>query len=143
MTTEHPSAERPLPDISDSELAPYWLGAAERRLLVQRCEICGTKRWPPRPACADCGGLHAEWVEVPGTGRVYSWTEVHRTRLDYFRSKMPYTVAVVELADDPRLRMIGLLTVQTGDGPDFGMDVRADFQAINDNVYLVCWRATS
>jgi uncharacterized OB-fold protein len=143
MTSEHAWDVRPLPDVSDSELAPYWQGAAEGRLLVQRCAICGTKRWPPRPACADCGGLHTAWVEVPGAGRVYSWTEVHRTRLDYFRSKLPYTVAIVELADDPRLRMIGLLTVETGDCPDFGMDVRADFQRISDNVYLVYWRATS
>jgi uncharacterized OB-fold protein len=56
---------------------------------------------------------------------------------------LPYTVGIVELADDPRLRMIGLLTVETADGPDFGMDVRADFQRISDSVYLVCWRAAS
>jgi hypothetical protein len=143
MTSDRESAERPVPDVTDSELAPYWQGAAEGRLLVQRCQTCGTKRWPPRPACADCGGLHTDWVEVSGAGRVYSWTEVHRTRLDYFRSKLPYTVGIVELVDDPRLRMLGQLTVDSGECPDFGMDVRADFQRVSDSVYLVCWRATS
>jgi uncharacterized OB-fold protein len=141
--TSDVAPEWPAPDITDPELAPYWQGTAEGRLLVQRCGTCETRRWPPRPVCASCGGLQTEWIEVSGAGRVYSWTEVHRTRLDYFRAIVPYTVAIVELVDDPRLRMLGLLKLDSGDSPSFGMDVRVTFHKVGDGVHLACWRASA
>lgn len=142
MTSDDVSPDWPAPDITDSELAPYWQGTAEGRLLVQCCGTCGTRRWPPRPVCARCSGLQTDWIEVAGVGRVYSWTEVHRTRLAYFRSIVPYTVAIVELVADPRLRMLGLLDLDSGTSPSFGMDVRVAFREVGDGVHLACWQPT-
>lgn len=130
----------PAPDLADPELAPFWAGTAEGRLLVQRCDSCAALRWPPRAACPSCGGLRLGWAEVSGAGSVYTWTEVHRSPLPYFRRLVPYTVALVELRADPRLRMLGLL--DPGDtGVTIGMGVRVRFRNVAAGVYLPTWRA--
>jgi uncharacterized OB-fold protein len=133
----------PAPDLADPELAPFWAGASVGRLLVQRCDSCGTLRWPPRAACAACGGSRLGWAEVSGAGSVYSWTEVHRSPLPYFRLHVPYAVALVELREDPRLRMLGLLEPGPqagGDAPvSIGMDVRVRFRDVAPGVRLPTW----
>ena len=134
----------PVPDLADTELAPFWAATAQGRLLVQRCEACGARRWPPRAACAACDAQPARlgWAEVSGAGRVYTWTEVHRSPLPHFRLLVPYTVALVELHDDPRLRMLGLLDrgPQPGDLVTVGMPVRVHFRNVAAGVYLPTWQ---
>jgi uncharacterized OB-fold protein len=128
----------PAPDLADPELAPFWAGTARGRLLVQRCASCGTLRWPPRAGCAACAGSRLGWAEVSGAGSVYSWTEVHRSPLPYFRLHVPYAVALVELREDPRLRMLGLL--DPGSGPvSIGMPVRVRFRGVAPGAHLPTW----
>lgn len=142
MSDIGPGGRWPAPELADPELAPFWEATAQGRLLVQRCTACGNLRWPPRAACADCGAARLGWTEVSGLGRVYTWTEVHRTPLAYFRSIVPYTVAVIELLEDPRLRMLGLL--EAGDTvTSVGMNVSVRYRAISERVHLPTWQVTS
>ncbi len=48
----------------------------EDRLVAPRCTNCGTFRLPPPPFCFVCQHRDVEWVELPGTGTVYSFTVV-------------------------------------------------------------------
>jgi uncharacterized OB-fold protein len=80
---------------------PFWDGAAEHRLVVQRCEVCGHHQLYPRPFCLACYSDRIRWVEARGTGVVYTKTIVHMQVLPELTP--PYAVAVVELDEGPRL----------------------------------------
>lgn len=96
-TTRLPAPE-PTPDAE-----PYWQGAREQRLLLQRCSRCGHRQFPPRHLCTTCQHDQHDWVEASGTGTVYSFTIVHRAPLAAFRDRVPYVVALVDLAEGPRM----------------------------------------
>jgi len=47
------------------------------RFLGTRCPECGLTYVPPRLYCEQCFAHLEEWVEVPSTGRVHTFTVVH------------------------------------------------------------------
>ena len=55
---------------SAADDAFFWDGAAEGKLLIQRCTDCGTLRHPPAPMCGNCGSLAWDAAESSGRGRV-------------------------------------------------------------------------
>ena len=55
---------------------PFWDAAKEDRLVAPRCMTCGTFRLPPAPFCWVCQAQEVDWVELPGTGTVYTYTVV-------------------------------------------------------------------
>jgi uncharacterized protein len=62
--------------------------------MVQRCSACGYHRWPPGWVCYHCRSSDWVWDEVPGTGRVYSYTWAdQRPSMD----SPVYNISVVEL----------------------------------------------
>lgn len=94
----------PLPEVT-SLTEPYWNGLAEGRLLYQRCSQCGHGWLPAREECPRClaGELSVNWVPAAGTGRVISWVIYHHAPHEFFLDRVPYTVAVIELTEGPRL----------------------------------------
>jgi uncharacterized OB-fold protein len=89
--------------VADPFTATYWSACRERRLLIRRCGGCGTAHHPPRPLCPVCWSDDVVWQESSGRGVVYSWSVVRENDLAPFREALPYVVAVVELAEGPRL----------------------------------------
>ena len=96
----------PVPDLSDPNFAPFWEGTRENKLKVQRCEDCGTHRWPPRLTCRSCRSANVEWVEVAPRGTLYTYTTVGRPTAKGF-SSVPYTVGFVALDTPANVRIIG------------------------------------
>ena len=88
-------------EFGDPTTAAFWKACRERRLLVQRCGACGHHQFYPRPFCLACEASDLAWVEVSGKGTVYSATTV-RVPVDPALTP-PYQVAIVELAEGPRL----------------------------------------
>lgn len=68
---------------------------------MQRCSTCGSFVWTPQMACRDCLTETLDWTEVSGRGKVYSYVVVHQAAIAAF--KAPYTIAVVELEEGPRI----------------------------------------
>lgn len=91
------------PPIVNPDSAPYWEGAREGKLLVQRCGDCGTLRFFPRYLCTECGSDAVEWAEVSGRGTVHSFTIVHRAAFPEFQAQTPYVVALIDLEEGPRM----------------------------------------
>ncbi len=81
----------PLPDAQ-----PFFDAAAEGRLSLPVCDACSTAIWYPRGFCPTCGSLEVTWVDLPGTGIVYS-SSVSRRGQGPYRDVAPYVVAYVEL----------------------------------------------
>ena len=113
---------------------PYWDAAREGRLVVQECRECGRLTHPPLPACPDCHSTELGWREVSGAGAVYTYTVVRHPTHFAFAGQIPYVIALVELAEGPRL-----ITGITGCPPDevrVGMPVRAVFREVTEGVTL-------
>jgi uncharacterized OB-fold protein len=88
-------------EFGDPTTAPFWDACRQHRLIVQRCRSCQHHQFYPRPFCLGCYEPDPEWVDVKGTGTIYSQSEVHVAPSPEFAT--PYVVAVVELDEGPRL----------------------------------------
>jgi uncharacterized OB-fold protein len=114
---------RPVPR-RDRDNAFFWEGLEGERLLLQRCAACGVHRFPPLPACADCGSAEVAHVRASGQGELYSWIVVHRAFSEAFEADVPYTVGVVEL--DEGCRMLARIEIE--ERPRIGMRLAVDFR---------------
>jgi uncharacterized OB-fold protein len=65
-------AEPPTP-ASTPDTAPYWDGAREGRLRIQRCLECERHYFYPRAVCRYCTSPNVEWVDVSGRARLVSY----------------------------------------------------------------------
>ena len=117
----------PVP-IVNADSAPYWEGAREGKLLLQRCEVCQALRFFPRYLCTECGSEKTRWVEASGRGTVHSFTIVHRAALPEFQAQTPYAIALIDLAEGPRMmtNVVGedALNVEIGDAVDVTFEDR-------------------
>jgi uncharacterized OB-fold protein len=114
--------------------APYWAAAREGRLAVQECQSCRQVWHPPLPRCPHCHSGDLGWRDVSGDGTVYSYTVVRHPTHFAFAGKIPYVLAIVELAEGPRL-----VTALLGIAPDevrVGLPVHAVFRPVTDAVTL-------
>lgn len=89
--------------LSNADSIPFWQGAREGRLMLQRCTSCSAMQFPPRYHCATCWAEKPEWRESKGAGVVESFTIVRRAPSAAFRDKVPYVTASVILDDGPRM----------------------------------------
>ena len=83
--------------------APFLEGLARGELRYQVCLACGAPQTLARYACRSCGGTRLEWRTADGRGTVYATTVVTRAPSEEFRALAPYTLAIVELDEGPRL----------------------------------------
>jgi uncharacterized protein len=119
---------KPVP-VPDETTAFYWEAAREGRLEVQRCASCGSWRFPPTIACPTCQSEELVPTPVSGRGSIYSFTVVRQVFDPAYAGELPYVVALVELEEDPSLR---ILTNIVGTGPadiTVGMPVEVTFEA--------------
>jgi len=119
-----PTWHLPVPDVETSN---YWKAAAEGRLVIKHCNACGRNFFYPRSACPHCWSTDTTWMLSAGLGTVYTFTVVHQNDLPPFRDRVPYVVAVVELAEGVRMT-----TNIEGVDPEAvvcGMPVRVSFRS--------------
>jgi uncharacterized OB-fold protein len=94
----------PTPAVTD-DTRPFFDAALEHRLVMQRCASCATFRHPPRPLCPRCGSFDVEWIELAGTGTLFTYSTVHLPFHPALRDTVPYVVAVVTLDGTGGTRM--------------------------------------
>jgi len=83
--------------------APYWEALRSGELKYQRCTACNLAVLPARAECPRC--LHATlaWTAASGSAKLVSWIVYHHAFHPAFAARLPYTVAVVELAEGARM----------------------------------------
>ncbi|WP_405872410.1 OB-fold domain-containing protein [Streptomyces zaomyceticus] len=96
-----------LTPVTDEDGAPFWEYAAQGELRVQSCADCGELRFPPRPCCPHCHSFASEWRPMSGHGRIWSYVLPHPPLLPEYAAQAPYNAVVVELAEAPRIRLVG------------------------------------
>ncbi|MGW7003249.1 Zn-ribbon domain-containing OB-fold protein [Streptomyces sp. NPDC054933] len=133
--------------VPDQDGAPFWEFAARGELRVQACGACGRLRFPPRPCCPHCQSFDGEWHPMSGRGRIWSYVLPHPPLLPGYAAQAPYNAVIVELAEDPRIRLVGNVVT----APDaalnsvdpsrlrIGAAVRACFHEVAEGVAVPRW----
>ena len=131
MTTTETPRELPRrmepPESPVSE--PFWEATRERRLLVQWCVDCGKSVFYPRETCPGCLGTNLEWREASGNGTLYAFT-VNNLSPNPTGGEGPFAVAIVELAEGPRMmtNVVGLPL----DELKVGMELQVTWDELTD-----------
>lgn len=95
--------KRPLPNPNEADTREFWAATKDRQLKYQRCDDCGTVVFYPRHHCTSCLGDHLSWHVASGRGTVYTFSIVRKAEHPFFRNRVPYAVAWIDLDEGPRL----------------------------------------
>lgn len=113
---------------ADGLSAPYWEGAREEKLRVQRCRGCGGWQWGPEWICHRCLSFDVGWEEVAPRGRIYSWERSHHPVHSALKGHGPYVTVLVELPHAGGVRMLGNLLGDPMQVVEIGAEVEAVFE---------------
>jgi len=122
------ATEKPIPVPSETN-APYWEGARERRLVLQRCTACGWYNNPPRIICPQCQGESFEWSQVSGKGTIFSYTITYQTVTPGFSDELPYVIVHVGIDEQPEcIITTNLVGPWNADTLDINLPVIVEFE---------------
>ncbi len=110
----------------------YWEGARAGRLLIQRCAACNRYQHPPSPRCTRCLSDVVEPTEVSGRGSLYTFIIARQAFDAAFLEELPYVVALVELEEQPGLRLLTNIVEAPAEDLKVGMPVEVTFEQRGD-----------
>jgi uncharacterized OB-fold protein len=125
---------RPLPT---PETRHFWDGTAEGELRLQRCDACSNVYFPPRPFCPACASRAVTVFKASGKATLYSYVISHRPAPGF---TTPYAIAVVELAEGPRMMTNIVDCPQTPAALGLDMNLEVAFEKLDDNCTLPLFR---
>ena len=126
----------PLPVVT-AETAPFWESGRAGRLMIARCQACGLYLHPPQPICRDCLSDRVKAEPVSGRAVVASYTINHQPWTPDM--KVPFALAVVDLAEQPGLRLTTCIVGTPLDRVAIGLPVVVCF-CRRDDVWLPVFR---
>lgn len=135
MTAAGPDLPPPRPQFRmlpaiDPLTRDFWTGGQKGELRIHRCRGCGRFFHPPAAACFRCQSFDVAAEPVSGHGTVAAFTVNHHPWLPGFPP--PYVVALVEIREEPGVR---LATNIVGCDPEqvaIGMPVEVTFEQWED-----------
>lgn len=125
-------AFRVLPRVDEGN-AHFWTGGREGELRILRCRACRHWIHPPAPICPACLARELAPEAVSGRATVATWTVNHQPWIPGFTP--PYVIAIVELPEQPGLRLTTNLVGCAPEAVRIGMPVRVCFEE-RDGVWL-------
>ena len=135
MSTGPTSYDKPVP-VVDADSAPYWEGAKQGRLMIQKCRETGRTFLYSRRLAPGAG--EADWIEASGRGEVYSWTVARRPAGAAFKGDTPYVVASITLEEGARI--LTNIVTDDPDGVHIGQKVEAIFDAVSPDLTIPKFR---
>ncbi|WP_395108038.1 Zn-ribbon domain-containing OB-fold protein [Actinomadura sp. SCN-SB] len=125
-------ADRPgrvLPAVT-RESRPFWTGGFDGELRIYRCRACRGWFHPPVGACFRCRSRDVGPEVASGRATVAAFTVNHHPWFPDFPP--PYVIAMVELAEQPDVRLTTCLVECDIDQVTVGMPVEVVFDAHED-----------
>jgi uncharacterized protein len=113
--------------------AAFWTGGQHGQLRILRCQACQRYIHPPLPICPGCLSRQSHAVSVAGTGTIASFTINHQSWFPGL--EVPFAVAIVELDEQPGLRLTTNIIGQPLDEIAIGQRVKVVFEQ-HDDVWL-------
>lgn len=111
-------AEKSLPHVNQID-RPFWQGAAEGKLLIQKCRACAQLQFFPRVVCVNCFSNDIEWITASGQGKVHTFSWVRVPRNPAFKEEVPICYANIVLDEgvilESRIVGDGVQKVKIGD----------------------------
>lgn len=112
----------------------FWHGGAEGELRFLRCDACRSYVHPPAPVCPECLGRALSPEAVSGRATVHTYTVNHHPWVPGFDP--PYVVAIVDVEEQPGLRLTTNIVGCEPDEVSIGMPVRVVFEARDDGIFI-------
>ncbi|HEY5071929.1 MAG TPA: OB-fold domain-containing protein [Caulobacteraceae bacterium] len=112
------------------ETQHFWDGCRQGELLLQRCGDCREAYFPPRAFCPKCLSRNVEIFRASGKARLYSYIINHRPRPDM--GAEPHSIAVVSLAEGPRMMTNIIGCPQTPQALQLDMPVEVTFEVFGE-----------
>jgi uncharacterized protein len=129
-----PARARPQPT---PETQHFWDGTRQGELRLQRCDACGRIYFPPRPFCPACASRSVTVFAASGKAALYSYVIHHRPVPGF---TPPYAIAVVELAEGPRMMTNIVECPQTPETLQLDMKLEVVFEKLDDEITLPLFR---
>ena len=128
--------ERPLPGITP-ETRHFWEGTRAGELRLQKCASCSHVYFPPRPFCPQCASSDVSVFRASGRATLHSYVIHHRPVPGFMP---PYSIAVVELEEGPRMMTNIVEVPQTPEALRLDMPLEVVFEQVNHEVSLPLFR---
>ena len=129
--------KKPLPEIQPYSQA-FWDATKAHKLLIQRCDDCGTNIFYPRRDCPECWSQGLGWIEAKGTGEVYSFSVTYEGVEEMFVEDLPIILAWVDLPEGIRMNT-NLLECEPED-IYIGMQVEVIYRDVTEDITLPYFR---
>jgi len=121
-----PRAVPPRFIVTDAGDEFFWRSGADGRLRFLGCGSCGRVHHPPVPRCPYCGSRDLAPRAVSGDAMVATFTVNHQPFMPGFEP--PYVIAIVEIDDDPTIRLMTNIVGCAIEDVRIGMPVRVTFE---------------
>jgi uncharacterized OB-fold protein len=129
MTLETDRPPRALPRLSpDNEF--FWKSGADGKLRFLRCDHDGYYVHPPAPICPRCLRKDLTPTAVSGRGTVATFTVNYQRWLPGWPDR--YVIALVEIEEQPSVRLMTNLVHCDPEAVAIGMPVRVVFEPHED-----------
>ena len=129
-----PARARPVPT---PETRHFWEGTRAGELRLQQCQACRHTYFPPRPFCPGCGSREVRVFAASGRATLYSYV-IHHRKVPGFVP--PYSIAVVQLAEGPRMMTNIVDCPQTPEALQLDMPLQVSFAPLDDAITLPLFR---
>lgn len=122
----------PLP-VATPETQHFWDGTRAGELRLQRCDDCSGVYFPPRPFCPACGSRSVSVFTASGKATLYSYVINYRQHPAF---DGPYSIAVVQLEEGPRMMTNIVNTPQTPEALVLDMPLEVTFEEMSEQITL-------
>ena len=109
-----------------AESKAFWTGGRNGELLITRCQTCGHFFHPPGPVCWRCRSTDVAVEPVSGRAKVAAYTVNRQPWIPGFEP--PYIVAMVELDDEPDVRLTSNIVDIAIEDIAVGLEVEVFFE---------------
>ena len=112
-------------------MTPFWEGLNENLFRTTKCKKCSTLHYPPSPIlCTNCFGTEMEWIDLPLSGVISTWTYVTAPPSGFNQNYILASV-VIDILDKP------VLGRYIGENPEIGDRVIISFEKIGDQSFII------
>ncbi len=120
---------RILPKLTDAN-REFWQGGQDNELRFWRCQDCTQFIHPPQPICPSCYGKNLRVEPVSGRATLTTYSINHQPWMP--GPELPYVVAIIEIVEDPSVRLTTNLVDCDHADITIGMALKVQFEHHSD-----------
>jgi hypothetical protein len=127
---------------ADERTLPFWKAAVDGRLSIPKCDSCGTFVLPPKAYCFDCLGQAFSWIDLPGTGTIYSFTVIRHPLHPGLADVVPYVSGIIDVdgTQGAGARLMGNIIECDPGEVGIGDKVQVAFEPLSDSYAMMRFR---